>query len=183
MTDVAPPARRTTLAEIAGLFLKIGLTSFGGGLTAWLFRDVVDRRRWLSEEEFLGGLTLAQILPGPNVVNLSIYIGFRLRGSAGAGLAVGALLVPPTIVAVLLLALLHRIGEAAWLHDLLEGVAAGAVGMTIAVGWRAARQATTRNRWAPLFVALTFLAVGVMRWPMIPVIACVAPISILLARR
>lgn len=181
--NAGSPAPRVTLPQIAGVFMRIGLTSFGGGLTAWIFREVVDRRRWLSEEEALGGLTMAQILPGPNVVNLSIYIGQRLRGGAGGGLAVTSLLVPPMIVVVLLAAALHRFGTVPWMHDLLEGVAAGAIGLTISVGYRAARHATASNSWAPLFVAGVFLAVGVLRWPMIPVVLCAAPLSVVLARR
>jgi chromate transporter len=182
-TSAVPPGRQVTLPQIAGVFMRIGIASFGGGLTAWIFREVVDRRRWLSEDELLGGLTMAQILPGPNVVNLSIYIGQRLRGGAGGGLAVTSLLVPPMIFAVLLAALLHRFGHIAWLHDLLEGVAAAAIGLTISVGWRAARHATAGNRWAPLVVAGVFLAVGVLRWPLIPVVLCAAPLSVALARR
>jgi chromate transporter len=179
----ARPEARVTLAEIGLLFLRIGLTSFGGGLTAWIYREVVDRRRWLGEDEFLAGLTMAQILPGPNVVNLAIYVGQRLRGTAGGGLAAAAMLVPPMAVAVLLAGLVRRYGEVVWLHDLLEGVAAGAVGLTAAVGWRAARHATTRDGWAPLVLAAVFLAVGVLRWPMIPVVLCAAPLSLALARR
>lgn len=68
------PKPTVTLPQIFALFARIGLTSFGGGLSAWIYREVVDRRQWLSEDEFLAGLTLAQILPGPNVINISIYI-------------------------------------------------------------------------------------------------------------
>jgi chromate transporter len=177
------PDRPVSLFDLAAVFLRIGLTSFGGGLSAWMYREVVDRRRWLSEEEFLGGLTLAQILPGANVVNLSIYIGQRLRGGAGGVLAVTSLLLPPMVFAVLLAAAFHSLGHAAWLHNLLEGVAAGAIGLTLSVGYRAARHATSTNRWAPLFVMSVFLAVGVMRWPMIPVVLGAAALAILSAWR
>ena len=172
-----------TLPQILMLFARIGLTSFGGGLSAWIYREVVDRRGWLSEDEFLGGLTLSQILPGPNVVNLSIYIGQRLRGAAGATAAVLALLLPPMVTVVLLAAAFHSFREVAWLHDLLEGVAAGAIGLTISVGYRSARRATETNRWAPGLVIAVFLAVGVLRWPMIPVVICLAPFAVVLARR
>src|SRR5215510_2446811 len=87
-----------TLPEIFMVFARIGLTSFGGGISAWIYRDVVDRRQWLSEAEFLAGLTLAQILPGPNVINVAIYIGQRLRGTAGSVVAGAALLLPPMVV-------------------------------------------------------------------------------------
>jgi|AraplaMF_Col_mMF_1032025.scaffolds.fasta_scaffold00010_155 chromate transporter len=182
MTETAPkPA--VTLVDIFALFARIGLTSFGGGLSAWIYREVVDRRRWLTEDEFLAGLTLAQILPGPNVINISIYIGQRLRGSAGSVIAALALLLPPMVVAVLLLVLFRNFSDLAWLRDLLEGIAAAAIGLTFSVGYRAARHATRSNRWAPAILALVFITIGVLRWPLIPVVLCVAPIAVLVARK
>ena len=172
-----------TLPQIFALFARIGLTSFGGGLSAWIYREVVDRRAWLSEDEFLAGLTLAQILPGPNVINISIYIGQRLRGTMGSIIATLALLLPPMVVAVGLLILFRFYGDVAWLHNLLEGIAAAAIGLTFSVGYRAARHATRTNRWAPAVLLLVFLAVGVLRWPLIPVVLCVAPVAVLVARR
>jgi len=177
------PGEAVSLVDIFALFARIGLTSFGGGLSAWIYREVVDRRRWLSEDEFLAGLTLAQILPGPNVINISIYIGQRLRGSAGSVTAAVALLLPPMIVAVGLVTLFHAYGDIAWLHDLLEGVAAAAIGLTFSVGYRAARHATQTNRWAPVVLLVVFVAIGVLRWPLIPVVICVAPIAVLVARK
>src|SRR5690349_988656 len=117
MTVVSKPT--VTLLQIFVLFFRIGLTSFGGGLSAWIYREVVDRQHWLTEDEFLAGLTLAQILPGPNVINISIYIGQRLRGTAGSILATLSLLLPPMVVAVGLLALFQIYGDFAWLHDFL----------------------------------------------------------------
>jgi chromate transporter len=179
----ADPNPIVTLPQIFALFARIGLTSFGGGLSAWIYREVVDRRKWLSEDEFLAGLTLAQILPGPNVINISIYIGQRLRGTAGSVTAALALLLPPMVVAVGLLILFRSYGQVAWLHDLLEGIAAAAIGLTFSVGYRAARHAAKTNRWAPFVLLLVFVAIGVLRWPLIPVVLCVAPLAVLVARR
>ena len=182
MTDVAPKPV-VTLPQILALFARIGLTSFGGGLSAWIYREVVDRRGWLTEDEFLAGLTLCQILPGPNVINIAIYIGQKLRGTAGSVVAALALLLPPMAVAVGLLALFHAYGNLAWLHDLLEGIAAAAIGLTFSVGYRAARHATKSNRWAPAILALVFISIGVLRWPLIPVVICVAPLAVLVVRK
>lgn len=182
MTDVAPKPS-VTLLEMFAVFGRIGLTSFGGGLSAWIYREVVDRRHWLTEDEFLAGLTLSQILPGPNVINISIYIGQRLRGTMGSLTAALALLLPPMVVVVLLLALFRNFGDVVWLHDLLEGIAAAAIGLTFSVGYRAARHATMTNRWAPAILALVFVMIGVLRWPLIPVVLCVAPLAVLVARK
>src|SRR5262249_60273843 len=151
--EAAAGAEPVPLTEIMRLFARIGITSFGGGLSAWMYREVVDRRRWLAEDAFLSGLTLGQILPGANVVNLAVYIGQRLRGWLGSVVAVTALLLPPMIAVVILAAGLHRFGEVPWLHDLLEGVAAGAIGLTFSVRFRAARHAPARSRWGPAPVA------------------------------
>src|SRR5262249_61714712 len=95
-----PP--RVPLAALARLLARIGITSFGGGLSAWMYREVVDRRRWLAEDAFLSGLTLGQILPGANVVNLSVYIGQRLRGWVGRVVALTAPLPPPAVAGLIL---------------------------------------------------------------------------------
>jgi len=171
------------MSEIILLFARIGLTSFGGGLSAWIYREVVDRQHWLSEQEFLGGLTLSQILPGANVINLSIYIGQRLRGARGSVAAVCALLLPPMVVVVLLLGVFHHFNHIAWVHDFLEGVAAAAIGLTISVGIRTARRATAVQRWPLLLILMVFVAIGLLRWPMVPVVLCLAPFGVLLGWR
>jgi chromate transporter len=177
-----PGARPTvTLPEIFAVFARIGLTSFGGGISAWIYRDVVDRRQWLSEPEFLAGLTLAQILPGPNVINIAIYIGQRLRGTAGSVIAAAALLLPPMMVAVLILTLFREFSDLDWLRDFLEGIAAGAIGLTFSVGYRAARHAWTTNRWSAVVLLPVFVAVGVLRWPLILVVLVAAPLAVLVA--
>jgi chromate transporter len=86
-------------------------------------------------------------------------------------------------VAVLLLALFRNFGDVVWLHDLLEGIAAGAIGLTFSVGYRAARHAAKTNRWAPAILALVFISIGVLRWPLIPVVLCVAPLAVLVVRK
>src|ERR1700756_165145 len=99
-TVVRRDANDVSLLQILLLFARVGLTSFGGGLSAWIYREVVTQRGWLKEEEFLGALTLGQILPGSNVVNLSIYVGYRMKGAMGSAVAVTSLLVPPIVVIV-----------------------------------------------------------------------------------
>jgi len=168
-TPEGRPAGVVSCGQIALLFARVGLTSFGGGLSAWIYREVVTDRGWLSEEEFLGALALCQILPGPNVINLSIYIGHRLRGARGSVTAAGALLVPPMILIVTLATVLHRATELVWVHHFLEGLAAAAIGMTMSVGIRTARASISVHRWSLLLIAAVFLAVGVLRWPLVPV--------------
>jgi chromate transporter len=169
-----------SLSAIAGAFAKIGLMSFGGALSGWMHRELVLRRQWLDEEDFLSGLALGQIMPGANVANLSLYIGYRLRGSAGAIVALLGMLLPPMALVLLLAMLYERSVGAPWLHRFVGGVAAAAIGLTITVGVRACRR--VERRAGPLAVLLAiFVTVGVMGWPMVPVVLCGAPLSIALA--
>ena len=93
---------RPSLGALAGRFLLVGATSFGGGLTGHLRRALVEDRCWLTEDEFLQGLSVAQAVPGPNAINLSIYAGWRLRGPLGAAVAaLSVMLVPLAFVSAI----------------------------------------------------------------------------------
>lgn len=181
MSTEAPSGNApVTLPAIVAIFAKIGLMSFGGALSGWMHREIVERRGWLDEGEFLNGLALGQIMPGANVVNLSLFIGQRLRGGVGALAALLGMLLPPMVLVVVLAALYLDLDAVAWLHRLVAGIAAAAIGLTVIVGIRATRRVETRP--APVGVLITiFVTVGVLHWPMVPVVLCVAPISIGLA--
>ncbi len=169
--------------KIITLFFRVGLTSFGGGLSAWIYHEVVTDRHWLSEEEFLGALALCQILPGSNVINLSVYIGHRLSGAKGSLAAVGALLIPPMLVIVLLATILHQVVALAWVHEFLEGLAAAAIGMTLSVGLRTACASIAIHHWSLLLIIVVFFLVGVLHWPLIPVAIISALVGLLMAWR
>ena len=177
--EPAAPARVPLLAILA-VFAKIGLMSFGGALSGWMHREIVVRRRWMDEADFLSGLALGQIMPGANVANLSLYIGQRLRGGIGAVVALLGMLLPPMIVVLALGMLYDRVAGILWLHRFIDGVAAAAIGLTIMVGIRASRR--VERRLGPVTILLLlFFTVGVLRWPMVPVVICVTPASIALA--
>ena len=177
--DPAAPGRVSLLAILA-VFAKIGLMSFGGALSGWMHREIVVRRQWMEEQDFLSGLALGQIMPGANVANLSLYIGQRLRGGIGAVTALLGMLLPPMIVVLALGMLYDRVAGILWLHRFIDGVAAAAIGLTIMVGLKASRR--VERRVGPIAILLLlFVTVGVLRWPMVPVVLCVTPASIALA--
>jgi chromate transporter len=177
--EPAAPARVSLLA-ILGVFAKIGLMSFGGALSGWMHREIVVRRQWMDEADFLNGLALGQIMPGANVANLSLYIGHRMRGGIGAVTALLGMLLPPMILVLALAMLYDRVAGVLWLHRFIDGVAAAAIGLTIMVGIRASRR--VERRLGPVTILLLlFVTVGVLRWPMVPVVLCVTPASLLLA--
>lgn len=176
-----PPAEpRIGLGRIFAAFLRLGATSFGGGTAGWLYRDIVLRRRWIDDQSFLALLGIGQVLPGSNGVTLTVLIGDRLRGSPGAALALLGLLAVPLVVVVAIGTLYAGVGERSVLHAMLDGVAAVVVGLTFATGLRSLVHGAPRPTGLAM-AAATMLAVGVLRWPILPVIAVLGPVSIALA--
>ena len=173
--------RRVGLMAIFGGFLQLGVISFGGGTLAWLYREIVERRRWIDEEAFLSRAALAQLMPGSNGVNLVVLVGQLLRRGPGAVMAVLGLLTGPLAIVLVLDLCYRRIAGVAAVHATLDGIGAAAIGMILATGLRLA-QRTADDRSGILIVAAVVLCVGVLRWPMLPVVAGLAPVSIGLAR-
>jgi chromate transporter len=185
----APPC--TSVLRLFVLFSYIGLSSFGGAVPAWIHRAFVERRAWLDEREFSAALALARIVPGVNVVNLAVLVGNRLRGNRGATAAVTGLLLGPSLVAVGLAVLYRQFTGTLLLPTLLSGTSAAAVGLLIGMGISSgARLASrgirsggciTQSASAIVFLATMFVLVGVLRFPTVPTVMCVAPLSIAVA--
>ena len=112
MTGPEREPGRVGLGEIFGVFLWIGTISFGGGAVGYLRQSLVLDKGWLDEARFLSGLELSQTLPGLNATNMGVYVGSRLRGAAGAILAVLGLILPGLIL-VLALGASYAVGHAA----------------------------------------------------------------------
>jgi chromate transporter len=159
--------RSPGLLAIFLAFLRLGCTSFGGGTAGWLHRDIVLRRRWLDDPTFLAMLTVGQALPGSNGTKLTVLIGQHLRGTAGATVALFALLAGPFVIVLAIAAVYAGLTGQKIVHDMLDGVAAAVVGLTFATGLRSVvHGAPEPIAWA--IAALTGLCVGVLRWPLIP---------------
>jgi chromate transporter len=122
------------LVELFLLFSQLGLSSFGGGVSAWMHRAFVERRGWLGEAEFSAALALARIMPGVNVVNLAVLIGQRVRGPSGAAAAALGLLIGPSGVAVGLMIVYGALARSVVLQAAIEGASAAAAGLLIAMG-------------------------------------------------
>lgn len=181
MSPSDEPPRSASLKELATVYFWIGISSFGGGLISWVHREAVERRRWIRDQEFLSGLALSQILPGPTMVNMTLYIGIQLRGAVGALTAWSSLVLPPSlaIIAIYLVYLqFHGVGV---VHFALDGVAATAVGLNIAVGTKLAQR---RKELPALIIAAgVFFAVAILHWPMLWVVLGAAPLSLAAAWR
>jgi chromate transporter len=176
----APP-QPVSLREIASVFFWIGITSFGGGLVSWVYREAVEKRKWLKDHEFLSGFALCRILPGGNVINFSVYLGIHLRGVSGAVAGLTSLVVPPAVVGVALYELYLNFSSMGPAQFVLDGVAMTAAGLNIATAVKALRR--SRNALAAATSIFVFVAVGILHWPMLWVVFGVAPVSLALAWR
>lgn len=168
---------RTSPADILVAFLLLGATSFGGGVVAYLREALVARRRWLDDARFLSGLELAQILPGLNATNMSVYVGERLRGARGALAAVLGMMVPGTIVVMALGMLAQSQRHLPDVSSVLAGVAAAAVGLTLATTLQIGRRQLAGLRSLAV-VAVTFAAVGFLHLSLVIVLVTVGPFSV-----
>ena len=173
------------------VFSQIGLSSFGGSVAAWMHREFVERRGWLEESEFATALAAARIMPGVNIVNLAVLVGQRLKGLTGAAAAVAGLLTGPILVVIGLGFLYQRFAGIVFLQNVLEGVAVSTVGLLISMGVASGRriiqEGITRSgrkiesAGAITVLAATFVFVALLRFPTVPTVLIVAPLSIALA--
>lgn len=168
---------KVSLASLYVVFLRLGLYSFGGGISSWVHREIVEVRRWVTEEGFVSGFALGQILPGVNSTNLTIYIGQHLRGWIGAGVALAGLLSGPFVIVIAAGVADQHLPRVPGLEAAMAGVAAVAVGMLMRLGLVFARRLPYRVMPASI-AAATFIAVGVFNWPLVWVVLVLAPISI-----
>jgi chromate transporter len=170
---------RVTLAALFVGFLKVSLLGFGGGLV-WARRIVVERQRWVDDQEFAEILTLCQFMPGPNIVGITICVGSRLRGPVGAVAAVAGFILIPWAVGLSLGGLYLHYTHLAVLQSILRGLSAAAAGLMIATGIRLLMPHRNR-RTALLFAALAFTGMTVAKLPLLFVLLGLAPVSIAVA--
>ena len=173
------PGRDATVAlpALALAFLKIAMASLGGGLSAWALRVIVEERRWLTEQEFLAALTICRILPGPNQVNMAVYVGTRFRGLAGAAAALLGLTAVPLAIVLALGTLYFGNRDTPGLQAVMTGLVAAAAGMTLSVGVKLALGYMRRPVALALAVA-AFVGVATLRWPLLLVLAVLGPLGI-----
>ena len=177
MTESLPARRRISALELFIGFAGIALSGFGG-VMPFARRMMVERRQWLTAAEFTDLVSLGQILPGPNIVNVSICVGWRFAGWAGILAALAGLVFVPFWI-VLGFGVIHATyGEIPRVQGAFAGIAAAGAGLVIATGLKMARPMLGDIR-ALIFIALGFVAIAVMRWPLVPVVLVLATLSIL----
>jgi chromate transporter len=182
---IPPSNPQPGLLELFRAFAGMSLAGFGGVLP-WARRAVVEERKWMTADEFNEAFAFSQLLPGPNIVNFSVIFGSRLRGPAGAAVALIGLMGPPLVIVIILAALYTRYGDVGWMQRMLAGLAAAAAGLIVATVAKMGRPLfekalATKAPVAPLIALAVFVAIGILRWPLPYVLLVVAPISIAFA--
>ena len=158
-TPATPPAR-ATLGALVRYFLYLGTLGFGGpvALVGFMHRDLVERRRWIHEDEYRLGVALAQIMPGPLAAQLAIALGYFQRGVLGAT-AVGLAFVVPSFLMVIALSIAYRrFGGLWWMQALFYGIGAAVIAIIAIAAYKLARSTNKRDPllWA-IFGALALV--------------------------
>lgn len=158
------------------VFNHIALASFGGGLSAWSRRMVVEEQHWMNDEEFLSAMTVCRVLPGANQVNLAVFVGAKLRGAIGAIAAVVGLTVLPILIVLAMGALYIAHRDSPTVQAILRGMTAAAVALSLSMAYRTGRACLhSPAAWALFAAAL--LAAAVLRIPLLLLLAMLAPLA------
>lgn len=177
------PAAPASLRELFLAFNWLALQGFGGVLPL-VQRELVERRRWLTKDEFVEMLALSQVLPGPNVVNLALMFGDRSFGTRGALAALGGMLLAPMVVVLALSALYVEFDRYPMVAGALRGMGAVAAGLILSIGLKLLGNLRRNAMGLPIglaMAALTMLATAWLRLPLVWVIAGLGAIAITIA--
>jgi chromate transporter len=182
----APARVAPRLIDLFFAFVQIALSGFGGVLY-WSHRMIVEDRKWMTPEEFNEAYALCNTLPGGNILNFSVVFGRQVRGLPGALVACAGLLGPPVLLMTSFGMLYAAYGTVPTLQHVLAGVAAAAAGLTIATSLKMAapffqeRAGRRPSVYSQGLALATFVAVGVLRWPLFWVLGVLIPLGMALA--
>ena len=171
--DLAPaPSHRDLFFGM----MQVALSAFGGGLSAWSQRIIVEQRRWMDNTSFLTGLTVARLFPGPNQINMAVYIGARFQGFTGALAALAGMLLVPFSLLMLVGMTYFTFRTLPLVDRLLAGVVAAAAGMALSMGFKILDQ-YLQDRVALMLALATFMAMSVFHIRLIPVVLVAGPLA------
>lgn len=179
MTDPSERPRPASLTELFVALTLLALQGFGGVL-AVVQRELVERRQWLTREEFIEEWAVAQVMPGPNVINLGLMLGHRYFGLRGAAVAVAGLMLAPLALVLVLAYCYSSVGDNPQVAGALRGMGAVAAGLITATGLKLAAALRVHPLGTIAVVAAglaTFVGVAVLRLPLAWVLLVVGGIS------
>ena len=172
MSELVPLNSPRSKTDLFVSFTLLALQGFGGVL-AVVQRELVEKKRWMTREQFVEDWAVAQVMPGPNVVNLSLMIGGRYFGLPGALAGVAGMLAAPLVVVLLLAVAFGGVSQEPWAQGALRGMGAVSAGLIAAVGLKLITALRHNPMGKPVCIALalaTFAGVGVLRWPLFVVL-------------
>ena len=175
MTD-PPLAPAPSLRELFMGLLQVALSSFGGGLSVWSQRILVEERRWLSNDAFLTGLTVARLLPGPNQINLAVYVGALFHGLRGALVALSGMLLLPFCLLMGAGVLYFHFHALPLVDRVLAGMVAVAAGLALSMGFKIL-PSYRKDPLALVLAALVFLAMEVFHVRLVPLLLVLSPLA------
>jgi chromate transporter len=167
-TKLHEVTRPDSLTALFLAFNSVALQGFGGVLTI-IQREVVERQRWLTQQEFAEDWAVSQILPGGNVINLCIILGNRYFGWRGALAALAGILAAPMLIVLVLATLYSQFADVAAVSGAVRGMGAAAAGLIGAAAIKmlsGLKQNLLGAKVSAALIALTFIAVGLLRWPL-----------------
>lgn len=174
--DSAGGPEKIGALDIFFTFTQISVTGFGTPMF-WTHRVLVERKRWLTEREFIQAMALAQLLPGPINCNLSVMVGYRFAGYTGVAAALAGFMGWPFLILIGVGMLYQRYGQLELVQQALSGMSAVAAGLLLATGFR--MTAALPRHWRPwMFCVLAFAGVGMLRWPLFGVVAVLVPLAV-----
>ena len=179
IAETGNPGARVSLGALFTGFLKVSLCAFGGGLV-WARRVVVEQRHWMDEQAFAETLTLCQLMPGPNIVGITVCVGTKLRGPMGALASVAGFILLPWTAGLAIGGLVLQHAQLAVLQNILGGLSAAAAGLLMGTGIKLLT--AHRSRWPALLLAgLAFAGMAFTKLPLPIVLLGLAPLSIAVA--
>ena len=178
-------SRPASLGALWWVFNRLALQGFGGVLPV-AHRELIERERWVSPQQFIELLTLGQVLPGPNIINIAIILGERFFGWRGALVAVLGLLALPLLIVLGLTIAYQQFATNPLVAGALHGMGVVAAGLVIATAVKLSRTLQTNPIGRPVGMALalaTAVLVGGLRWPMAGVVLALGGVGMLIAWR
>ncbi|WP_424812174.1 chromate transporter [Roseococcus sp. YIM B11640] len=171
---------RPSRTQLFLAYLQIGLTAFGG-VNAWARRFFVEKKGWMTEQEYAETLGIGQVLPGPNALNTAIGIGTRFHGAWGALVCVIGLFAGPMTLLAAIASLYDAYGQLPLVRAILTGIAAAAAGMVMGTAVKMATR--LKPSLALWLIGLAALLLAVLRVPMPYVLLTLAPLGLYFAWR
>ncbi len=174
-----------SLTDLFVSFTLLALQGFGGVL-AIVQRELVEKKRWMTREEFIEDWAVAQIMPGPNVINLSLMIGSRYFGLKGAMVALAGMLTVPLVLVLLLGVFYAHFASHPGAAGALRGMGAVAAGLIAATGLKlfgALKSNVLGIRTCVAFGAACFAAIALLRWPLAYVLLGLGGLACVMAYR